>query len=304
MIFEGLKAPYRSFFLYLLLGLALPLYAQEALHSDVKSDLRYVVDRVDELLGGKRTDDNKSRSTLRLTASEQIADRQIPQFAFDVGFIMKLQTITGWQDDLQNWFRRQWRNIEGPTSNSKKAAEVTATAKSDRSVQPERDPWRFSLDKHLTVARKMGLQIYPRLRKDFETKYLVNTLLLQAGWSIRDQWDSQITWVTSVKTHRRFLINWANTLRWQITNQIMSTSHGPGFSYLISERQVLTGLASVNTGISRHSWGVESYSGTVTYRLAAIQEWFFVSTNPYISFLRTEQFHRDLGFTISMEAVF
>ena len=256
-----------------------------------------MADRIDLLLGGKRTDDNKSESTLRLTLAEKISERHTPEFSMDAGFILKLETLDRMQSRVQNWFDKQWQDLEDGTADLKSSQNGSRSART-------KDPWRFSVDKHLSLGSQISFQIYPRLRKDIEMQYLLHTFLIQAGWSIRDQWDSQATWVSSVKARQSLLITWTNSWRWKITDRQMSTTHGPGFSYLISDRQALTGLAALNTDISTRSWGTDSYIVSVTYRFAALKEWLFISINPFVNFLRTERFYRDFGFTLSTEMVF
>ncbi|MCB0351263.1 MAG: hypothetical protein KDD38_08780 [Bdellovibrionales bacterium] len=71
---------------------------------DVRTELRAIVDDIDELIGGTRSDDNRSSSTLRLKATDA-SSKYTPDEppSFDINITLKLGKVEAWKDDIKNW---------------------------------------------------------------------------------------------------------------------------------------------------------------------------------------------------------
>ncbi len=86
--------------------------AEPALPAETRSAMRWTVDHVDELLGGTRTDDNKSESTLHLTFQDGVNRFEPPDPQLNIRYLLKLGILTRWQNELQSWFDRKWQAVE------------------------------------------------------------------------------------------------------------------------------------------------------------------------------------------------
>lgn len=281
----------------------------ENLSDEPKTYMRALVDRADELLGGTRTDDNRTHSTLRLTGSDQESRFERSDPEFNVRFTLKLGVLQRWQKALQKWFHREVKDVENdiysspdktPSTGSKYKAYAT-----QNETRAEKDPWRFSLEKHFTLALHPGFWLHARVRKDLETGSLVNSFSTEVGWSLANKWESLATLVSSTQLASRWIFSFANQIQWRISDRVFSTSHGPNLSYIPGSNQVATLGCGIGTSVvDRKTWFADSYSINAGYRIEAWKDWIYSSVNPFLNFARSQRFRGDSGVNVSMELVF
>lgn len=279
----------------------------ESVDHNVHSDLHRLADRVDHIFGTSREDDNKSTSTLRLSAEESIEDGRTDNPSFGVRFNLKLATLQRWNDELNQWFNRKIKKLESefePSHKPSKAGENSKAGKAEAPQPEEKDPWRFSIEKKFVVARDPSGYAKARMSKDFESKYIFTAFSLEAGWSSGDLWGSRISLVSSHHLSNSLLLSFGNSAYYAISAKNFTTGHGPALAYVIADNQALTLGFSVGTSVVDKNWSAQSYTLAAGYRLEAWNELLYFTLNPYLAFGRNDRFHGTPGLSTSLEIVF
>lgn len=299
----------------LILGISAGAAAMD-LRDQPKTELRQATDKVDELLGGSRTDDIRSKSTLRLSGTERIARDQASESKFNIKFNLKLGVLQRWQKELQNWFNGQVKKVETEVEDEFRSSSRKSTiaptserdgrdsAKPTPSISSPPDSWHFSLEKHFSVKRRPDYWIHGRLRKDVETKHVFHSFSAEAGYSRSQKWESQMSLGSTIHLAPLWTLSFANNVEYLISEKSFGTSHGPSLSYLPGHNQVATLSAGVATAVKDHVWFSESYSISLGYRIRAWKDWVFFSANPYLAFAKSEHFRGSPGADLSAEMVF
>ncbi len=276
----------------------------------VRSDLRILADRIDDIFGKERADDNKSTSTLRLSVNEKMEDGKADQPSFGVRFNLKLATLQRWNNDLNNWFNKKIHTLEqelrDETVGEKKGPPKIDHVRPGEKTDGEVDPWRFSIDKRVNVAKKLTVkaQLGVRASKDIETPGFLHTFTSDLGWSTDNLWQTSMGFNSSHRITSKLLFSFGNSVGWSISRHNFSTSHGPSLAYSLSEHQALSLGFGVGTAIIEKVFGVQSYTISSSYRLLTLNNWLYFSFSPYLEFLRSEHFGHNPGFNSGLEIVF
>lgn len=287
-----------------------PATVEPALEQDVRSDLRTLADHVDDIFGHERADNNKSTSTLRLFAGEQMEDGKADNPTFGVRFNIKLATLQRWNKELQTWFNKKVHEIgdEFKSDESTKKGPPKIDRLPPGIPKPkEKDPWRFSIEKKVGVGRwlkTVKAQLGARVSKDIETKHFLHSFSSDLGWSTDNLWQTTASFSSSIQLSTKWLFSFANGAGWSISRKNFSTSHGPTLAYAFADNQATSLSFYVGTAIIDKSWGVESYRAEMSYRLEAFNDWIYFSFNPYLEFLKSEHFDHNPGFISRLEIVF
>lgn len=295
-----------TFLSILLITFAEPSVAQDAFESDVKSDLRSIADRVDRLLGGRRTDDNRSESTLRLSAGGQVAAHQKPDHSFGANFNLKLATLQRWQRQAQTWAQKEWHSFEQDLSDPppRDSGSPTKTPSQSTSLKPPpKDPWRFSVDKRISVGRTLRLGAWTRARKDWETQQVLYSFYQQFGWSMSDRWQSTTGLSLHLQNHSRLLTTWINALSYSPGQGEAITVTGPQLSYLLHAKHAITSSVTVSSRWAQHRYGISSYDGVIGYRFNTLDNWLFTSLTGFATAARATEFRVDPGVAVLVEAI-
>lgn len=281
-----------------------------AVEQDVRSDLRVLADRIDDIFGHERADNNKSTSTLRLFASEQMEDGKADNPSFGVRFNLKLATLQRWNKELQTWFNAKMHHIVDELKDKNDAKK--GPPKIDR-LPPgapkhiEKDPWRFSIEKKVSAGRwlkTIKAQLGARVSKDIETRNFLHSFSSDLGWSTDNLWQTTATFSSSINLSTKVLFSFANAAGWSISRKNFSTSHGPSIAYAFAENQATSLSFYVSSAIIDKVLAVEGYRTEASYRLEAFNDWIYFSFNPYLEWLRSERFDRNPGFVSRLEIVF
>src|SRR4051812_42153872 len=93
-----------------------------------KSEMRRVVDRVDELLGGTRTDDSRTSSTLRFRASGESSRFTGAHAEFATRFNLKLGVLQQWQERFNRWLYKDEEKLKRELEPADAASHAAASA--------------------------------------------------------------------------------------------------------------------------------------------------------------------------------
>jgi hypothetical protein len=293
--------------------LSVPAVAEEVTRDPVRKEMRWLVDRSDELLGGDRTDDNRSKSTLRLQATDHVSHDHPSDPKFHAHFNAKLGVIERWQREANQWFRDLYigwfDKIKDKLKHEAAKIQTDASGSGGEAAKsaplpPEKDPWRFSLDKHVTVSRHPEFRAHAQARKDYESRYVLNSLAFTGGWSWHHRWQMSASHAISGHLFSSWTWSFGNQASWSINDKKFGTSHGPSLSYLISSTQVLNFAAGVSTSLDKSNWSAQGYSISAVYRQQAFKEWLFLEVNSSLNFAREQHFGGDPGVGGKVEVVF
>ena len=276
----------------------------------VRSDLRILADRIDDIFGKERSDDNKSTSTLRFSVNEKMQDGKADQPSFAVRFNLKLATLQRWNNDLNTWFNKKIHTLEqelrDETVGEKKGPPKIDHVRPGEKIDNEVDPWRFSIDKRVNVAKKLTVkaQLGVRASKDIETPGFLHTFTSDLGWSTDNLWQTSAGFSSSHRITSKLLFSFGNSVGWSISRHNFSTNHGPSLAYSLSEHQAVSLGFGVGTAIIEKVFGVQSYTISSSYRLLTLNNWLYFSFSPYLEYLRSERFRHNPGFNSGLEIVF
>lgn len=269
-----------------------------------KSEMRYLVDSVDDVIGGSRADDNRSYSTLRVKSNWENRHSQVPgPPRIHANLALKLGKLTDWQNDIQEWFQSHldrvtelWKKTEGQTTN--KAIE-------EKKVEPPQvDPWRFTFEPHAAWSLPEPLFSFTaRVRKDFQYPLVLHSFSPTVGWSTRQRWETAISLTSSSQLATHFMGSFLNSVNWAWNEKTFSAAQGPSFSYLLSSHQVLSLGATVGSSIEHKVLFAQSYNISAGYRLTAFHDKVFIFVNPFLDYQKSRHFGSDPGIAFSVEIV-
>lgn len=277
------------------------------------SEMRRLVDSVDELIGGTRADDNRSYSTLRLSSNWENRRSQTPEPPhLHAKFALKLGKLKDWQNDIQSWADRRI-DILSAKVRAEEQALFGGPARSSREEErssnagpagpPEKDPWRFTLEPHVVWSAHPAFRVGARLRKDFEYSRVIHSFSPEVAWSTKQRWDTTGTLTSSSRLAEHWMVSFSNSVNWGWSEKVFVTAHGPSMAYLLGTRQVFTLGCGTTTSVEDHVWFARSYAINSGYRLAAWHERFFTSVNPFIEYQKSRRFESDPGISVSIEIV-
>lgn len=307
----------KFFILFLSLFIASEAFAADSAVVDpgpvegaVRTELRVLADRIDDIFGRSRADANKSTSTLRLSVNEKMENGKADEPSFGVRFNLKLATLQRWNSELNDWFNKKVHHLEDEWrkehESAKKGPPKIDRLRPGEKESTEKDPWRFSIEKKANVAKKLGVkaQLGVRVDKDIETAGYLHSFSSDLGWSTDNLWQSSASFTSSHRITSRLLFSFGNSAGWSISRKSFSTNHGPSLSYAINEHQATSLSFGVGTAIIEKVWGVQSYSVSASYRLETLHDWVFFSFSPYIEWARGNHFVNNSGFNSGLEIVF
>ncbi|MBX3020555.1 MAG: hypothetical protein KF799_02665 [Bdellovibrionales bacterium] len=293
---------------------SLPLQAQVSplqVRDDGQSDLRYLVDRLDELAGGTRTDDNRNSSSLRFTFADRTSRFSRAHASLDVRFAMKLGLLLQWQKEIQNWsnrlIEREERKIFPQEARKRMAQIEQETSDLSTPAQPtreEKDPWRFTLEKHFVAAIHPSLWVHARVSKDLETGKLLHNFSAQFGWSLDDLWQARTGLVSHMMLAPKWAFAFSNHVDYLISDRRFTVSQGPTLSYLPTDNQSFSLSAGVGSEVVDKVYAAQGYGLTLGYNLDAWKQWVIVGVNTAVGWARATRFAPDPGVGGSVQVVF
>ncbi|MGE0634393.1 MAG: hypothetical protein AB7O96_18400 [Pseudobdellovibrionaceae bacterium] len=272
--------------------------------------MRLLADHLDELIGGDRSDDHKSTSTLRLQGTEDYSrfNRHAPSFS--AKFNLKLGQVTEWQRESQDWLQRKWDRIKEDLTaphqdQSGPAHQADTKAAHPDSHDTQKDPWHFTLEKHISARHLTNFSVGGRLRKDFERKKILYSFSSEVDWSYRDQWQTAASLSHSWQWTPSLLLSFSNEIAWQISQGTSRLSHGLSLSYLLADSQAVVisvGISSLNLH-PRNGWRLISSSLNASYHHEIWNDWVYLRALGYLSFEHEHRFEGNPGVNLSLEMV-
>lgn len=275
----------------------------------VQSDLKFMVDRLDEMLGSDRVDDRRDESTLRLGVSDSFRrlreEEHYPKL--HVGLNLKLGILDSWKEQLTAWIQKRaerfekkfYRAEESVENLTKKTFNKTGAKMSDKE-----NNWTFSLEKNFELKKKPSASLYVRARKDFEFYKIYNSFVLEPGWDTRSHWQASVNLVSSIRLSQRSLLQLNQLSQWSVDTEYLLTTESLNFSHFFSTFRIFTCALSASMKTHDSHSALEEYRLAPGFRLAVYRDWSYLSINPFLSFTREQKFHGEPGVFLSLDAVF
>lgn len=274
-----------------------------------QTEMRSLIDWADETLGGTRADDNKSTSTLRLTGSDVFEHGFKSQPHFSSRFTLKLGVLERWQEEVNQEVKTEIKKVKEELLHKGKA-EISHLEGEDGAIQKKvtapikrKDPWRFSLEKRIDVARKPDLSFGARVRRDFESRNFLTTFAAQAGWSWRSLWNGSAELVVHRQLAKRWTTNFSNNLTWQISKRDANSSHAINFVWLPKDHQVVVLSAGMGRSVTQHAWQPVDFNLAATYRLQTWRNRFFLTASPSLVFPKAKAYKGHEAISLAVELV-
>ncbi len=273
----------------------------------VQSDLKFMVDRLDEMLGSDRVDDHRDESTLRLGVSDSFRrlkeEEHYPKL--HVGFNLKLGILDSWKDQLTLWFRKRIDRYEKKIYRAEESiAALTKKTANEKAAAKDPNAWTFSLEKNFEMKKEPSFSLFVRMRKDFEFYKVYNSFAVEPGWDFRTHWQASVNLVSSISLSSKSILQLNQLSQWSVNTENLLTTESLNYSHFFSPFRVFTCALSASMKTQDNHSALEEYRLAPGFRLALYRDWSYLSMNPFLSFTREQKFHGDPGVFISLDSVF
>lgn len=286
----------------------------QSLHQQVQSNLQWLANTADWLLGGTRADDVRNRSTLRIHTDFRVREYARPDHGFHVQWVNKIGVLERWKVRAQGWLRDEERKVEGYVESKVKGSvdsskgEVATTEPSLNPSQGVVNPWHFNLDKKVRIhqPKTVSASIRARIRRDLEEGQWLYSLSSGLGWSSPKIWEAQLSADIYRHLAQSWLLTIGNSISYDLNHSLLSTSHGPTVSRILSHYQAVSIGATISTAAREfnHRWQVSGYAIPLVYRTEFTRTGLFASLSPALSFVRANNFRGEASILLSLQQVF
>lgn len=307
---------------------ALPAQAEEAsaregftpsviaVRQHVQSDLQWLANSADWLLGGNRAVDVRNEGTLRLEARALAREHERPTHSFHLQLVTKLETLERWKNDIQKWEEKKIDQLKSKAQSSVAGIQENLEAQKLPFASPAsllrkeeaRTAWRFSLDKKLKFEHPKTLDADLRLRARRESergKWLMS-LATDLNWTASRTWGANFSADFYRHLDTAWVLNLGNSLHYDFSEESAETSHGPTLTKIISPTQAMAFGASLQTTVSKAEprGQISSYAIPLTYRAEFTRTGLFLAAASSLVFPRERQFRGELAMQLSVAQVF
>lgn len=280
--------------------------AQPIARERVASRVRWLTDRIDDLFGAERDDENRPTSTLRINAMQTLMDGGPNSSAFSARLTLRPSAFENWTTKLKDWVDVRGEKIR---TRLKRTESVNPDVSYDQTFdqaqqQEDENPFRFSIEERVRISGSNRFQISAKVTKDIEDNWFLHHFSGALQWSEKMRWENHWSILSSLSLSKDWLLKLNNILMWEITREELGSVHGPSLIWRISDSQGLSLGGVLTKSFQSHSWQTESYGLTSTYRQELYTDWIALSFDVFRIHNRDKNFLPDNGFTISCEAKF
>jgi hypothetical protein len=269
-------------------------------------NLKLMVDRLDEMLGSDRVDDQRDESTLRLGVSDSFRrakeEEHFPKFR--IGLNLKLGILDSWKKKALAWIDKRTERFEKKIHRTEQSVEQITNSISHKDPGKNESGWNFSFEKNFELKKKASASFFVRLRRDFEFSKIYNSFAVEPGWDTRTHLQASASLVSSIHINPKSLLQLNQVVQWSKDTEILLTTESLVYSHFFSTFKVFTfALTASMKTIDSYS-AAEEYRISPGYRLAVYRDWTYFSINPYLSFIRENNFQGEPGFLVTLDSVF
>lgn len=247
-----------------------------------------LADSIDTLFGDKKADDQKNTSTLRVSQRYFHKDGVTGGEDVAVTLNLHLPNLQKLEEKIKNKFKS--KPTEGAGGNGGPA-------------EPE-SPWTFNQESGVVIANPINYFARLRLRRDFISEKWVHSFYEQVGWSKTNEWEEETSFNSDYALTRSLLFRFANLKFWDMTDDILKSSHGPSLLQQLSEHEAISYDFRLNTLVEDHALYGDSITLGSLYRTRLPVGWIFLELNPEIAWERNTNFRVQYNFYLRVELVF
>lgn len=249
-----------------------------------------LADTIDTLFGDKRVDDQNNLSTLRV--SQRYFTKSGVTGADDISVNVNLHL-----PNLREIEERIKKKFTPRSSDS--GSEGGGLVEN---IEP--NPWTFNQESGLVIASPINYFARLRARRDFLSKKMVHSFYEQLGWSKLNEWEEETSLNSDYAINRSLLFRFVNVKKWEMTNNKISSSHGPSLLQQVWDKAAISYDLRFNTLVEDNALYAEKVSLSSMYRTQLDIGWIFMDINPEIAWERETNFRVQYNFFIRFELVF
>jgi hypothetical protein len=254
--------------------------------------------RLDSFFGTARADDQANLSTLRLVHSNYFSETGIQSNDFQARLNLRLKNVEDFglrlQESILRFFEPEVFK-EGPQI---PGAPVTGVNR----ARQELIKWNVNWENRVGVTTTLNLFSILRARRSIDGDFFMHNFYQEVGWSNHEDWQAVTSLGSDKAIDATHLFRFINEIRWAMTAQKFTTSHGPSLLQTLDESNSISYDARASTAEAEHIWYGETLGVGVNYRRQFQNKWLFMDISPQMTFPRATNFHRDLNLTIRIEA--
>jgi len=255
-----------------------------------------LADTVDTLFGEKRVDDQKNWSTLRLSQRIVLKNGSSGFENPTMTLNLHLPNVQKIERSIQDWLKQ---SVE-------KAGEVAGISGDSNGVSQvsEENLWTVHSESGIILANPLNYFARLRLRRDFIFEKFVHSFYEQIGWSKIGLWEEETSLTSDYAISRDLLFRFVNVKSWAISNDILSSAHGPSLIQQLSDNEAVSYDLRFFTLEENHRLYGEKLAVGSTFRTRLPMRWIFIDVNPEIAWERTTNFITQYNLFFRLELVF
>lgn len=263
----------------------------EETRQTVSSRVLRLADSIDTLFGDKRVDDQKNKSTLRVSQRYFHKDGVTGGENISATLNLHLPNLQKIEQKIKDKFKPKARPSEG--------GEGEGVGKPE-----EVSPWSFNQESGVVIANPINYFARLRLRRDFIQEKFVHSFYEQVGWSRVNEWEEETSFTSDYALGRSLLVRFVNVKSWAITNDVLGSSHGPSLLQQLNDKAAISYDLRINTLEEDHALYGESVTLSSLYRTQLPIGWIYMDVTPEIAWERKTNFRVQYNFYIRFELVF
>jgi hypothetical protein len=255
----------------------------------VTSQVVRLSDSIDSLFGNTAYEDRYNSSTLHVSQTVHMKDGIPGADGLQTSLNLDLPNLKKAEANVRDYFFPP-----KPAESSNGIVEETK----------EKSLWDFNQETGVVLVLPVDYFARLRARREFITGEFVHSFYQQVGWSKKKEWESKTSLTSDTSLNRYMLFRFINDLDWEMTNNILGSTHGPSLLYQLSDTRGVSFDFRYGTLIEPDIIYTNRISLGSTYRQETPLQWVFVSVNPEIAWEKDTKFRPLYNFFLTFEFVF
>lgn len=264
-------------------------------HQSISHAVLFLSNRIDSFFGNKKGDDYESGTKIRLFWTGEKKEYQ----NYTSEFNAKIRLVF---PELQKKLKVSFKNKDKKPKNQSTNGQAVSEQKSNQIVTKSQR-WNYHFD--LGVKVDFPPDLYSRLRID--KSYIIGKWNLKPNqeffWLLKNGFGETTSLNLDRDINDSILFRLQNEVSWHDDTDKFSSTHGPSLYYSYSPKTAIS-LNLKALGTNKPVIHINEYYASIHFRQLIYKNWFFYELSPIVSFPKTNEFKKILGFSIKFEAVF
>ena len=262
------------------------------------SRANFAANNIDSFFANQRADDELGRSTMRIRSIYQMRERALPRDDTQFRFNLRLP-------ELEEKFHIRYVGMDGKEDPNfkKKVKKDPNLIRIVPKPKPDTD-WLFRSDLGVNVSLAPRVLARSRLRKTVQAGTVINRFVLEGTWASNEGFNQLMELANDHTINDTTLLRFSNNQRWQISDKVFTTSHGPSILKRVSDKEAIAYGYSASSVVVSKSWYLANHSLYITYRRNLYHNWIFFDTTTGLDFPKEWSFRRTPFINFQIEALF